>query len=187
MDLYGFDHEYLFNKILNVIDSGITTQELRQNPEKYLLNDKHKKIVYWYGGGSCVLSREIIKSMADMGDELCKEIINNEKKYKWEHICPFLFRRTNCEKDDNGYYYMNIKGERVNLNNDELCIHLGMHEKYLRTNEFLIKIIEEEKINNIGGWALDIALVYDDDKSYSIIKENDGFGSETVYGRVKSL
>lgn len=206
MYLGGYEPNMLFTKILDLIDSGITTGELREHPEKYLFSKNTKKILYWSGGGSGVLSREIIKEMAKRGDEIANNIINNCKE--WKYISKYTYTLQdskilkNNEIIENGkivnttefhddviYYTDNfIFREKLIVNeilkDEDLCINFSQFDKNFRTNKYLIEIVEDKSFCNIGGWTINVAIVNEDENSYKIIKEHDGFGYESIYGIV---
>jgi hypothetical protein len=79
MELRGIDTTILFNKVLEAIDQGITTEEIRQNPLKYIVSGKTQKIVVNTGGEGLKVSYEIIEEMAKRGDQLAKILLENNE------------------------------------------------------------------------------------------------------------
>ena len=141
-------------KILNVIDAGVSTEEIRKDPLKYIVSGETKEIVINLGGEGLKVSHEIIKEMARRGDNTAKYLLEKD-----------IFCRTGDLAGGEMWAYLEKK-----------------HGKYERENSILIDIIKEDKIHNVGGWTLDVCKVHVETWAYKICKSNDMFGSEYIVG-----
>lgn len=158
----GISSQILFTKILDAIDKGATTNEIRQNPLKYLVSGKTKEIVINSGGEGLKVSREILAEMARQGDLLAKRIL---EKDNFEEIPHRGTKSSNTFA--NQWAYLE-----------------SQYKIYDRENPILIKILKEDRLKNIGGWELIICRVYVEPWSYKIIKSDDLWGSEFVEGTI---
>ena len=162
--LQGISPEYLFTKILDAIDKGISTKALRENPIKYIVSGKTKKIVINYGGEGLKVSYNIIKEMAKRGDELAIKLLQ-ENKFKEIYLA--CCKKESTDPHANKWTYLERKSKN-----------------YDRENKILIEILEEGKLDNIGGWVLQIEIVGVEPWSYKVCKSDDMFGSEYIEGIV---
>ena len=168
----GINSEIVLDKILSAIDSGHTTEEIRKDPLKYLVSGKTKKIVISPGGRGLKISYEIIKEMANRGDELSIKLLEDNED--WKMISEY-YSSNHCDLKD----ILEDQKNKVWIHFEKSC------GDYDRTNKHLIDIVEENKLINIGGWTLDVCTVYVEDWSYKICSSDDGFGSEYVVGKLK--
>ena len=173
-DLSGINSNILFEKTLQAIDNGVSVSELKKNPLKYLVSGFTKEIVVWKNGGGGKLSRLYIEEMAKLGDPISLDMIslNPSKKYRWyfiEKCFPYTKNDNDFDKDKN-----------------ETFINYSSYNEEYRENEYLISILKNNVIKyNSGGWNMEIYKVYIEEWSYNIIVENDGFGSEIIYGNIE--
>jgi len=158
MALSGIAQPILFEKILEAIDKGITTEQLRQDPLKYILSGKTKEIVVNRGGEGLKVSYAILKEMEKRGDELAKKIIE-EDKFKY------------CSKNGDSRW----------------CFLETEHQNYDRENPILIEILKEAKIKNIGGWKLHVYMVPVEPWAYQILTDDDIWRSEYVVGNIEFI
>ena len=145
---------YVVNKcilgILDAIDRGVSTEEIRKNPTQYMISGKTKEIVINSGGEGLKLSPEIIEEMANRGDDVAKDILVKDK-----------FRT-----------YSNSSLKFAYLE-DEMC-------NPIRDNPILIEIIKESKLKNTGGMDLVIYQVPVEDWAFKIREEKDFWGCEYI-------
>lgn len=157
----GIDQEILLIKIFDAIDRGVTIDELRRDPIKYILSGETKKIVLNIGGEGLKVSYEILKEMEKRGDPLAKKLIEEDN---FEEINRY-------DKE-----YIN------DPNHNKWCYLETSYKNYDRENKILIEILEEGKIKNIGGWTLHVYDVPIEKWAYKICKAEDMFGSEYIQG-----
>ena len=168
----GVDPDILLTKILEAIDKGHTTDEIRENPMKFIVSGKTKKIVICTGGEGLKLSYEIINEMANRGDQLAKKLIDDDKRWcKINNYQSSRCKLSEIPKDERSEVWIHYRDQKL-------------YNEYDRTNEHLINIIEEDEIQNIGGWTLQVYTVYDEDWSYQIHNQLDGYGSEYIVGNI---
>lgn len=158
--------QIIIDKILEAIDKGVTTKEIRENYNKYLISGEEKKIVINTGGEGLKVSYEIIDEMKKRGDKLATRLI---------------------EKDDfyiiNEYYGSNKvkKGDKEYTDRKKQWTFFEFYsELYDRENKILIDILEENKLKNIGGWSLEVEKVPVEEWAYKVRKQNDHWRSEYV-------
>lgn len=159
--------DIIIEKILDAVDRGVPTAELRKDYEKHILSGKTKKIVINSGGEGLKVSYEILQEMKNRGDCLATEIIEKD-----------VFNVI----DDYGYS-KNAKGD--NKTRDKQWTFLDIKSNYYdyeydRENKTLIEIIEENKIKNIGGWDLDVVEVPIEEWAWHIENLRDHWRSEIV-------
>ena len=157
--LDGIDSEILFEKILGAIDHGATTQQIRQNPFKFLTSGKTKEIIINTGGEGLKVSREIVVEMARRGDPLATEIIKNNR---FKHYSGLML------KEPMLFAYLETGGT--------------FHDSYDRENKILIDMIKENKFRNNGGMSLAIYRVYEEPYMYQVCKSDDCWRSEYLVG-----
>src|SRR5689334_4020145 len=87
--LNGIEQTILFEKILEAIDKGVTTEQLRQDPLKYILSGETKEIVINRGGEGLKVSYTILKEMEKRGDKLAKKIIEEDE---FENVSSYCLR-----------------------------------------------------------------------------------------------
>ena len=169
----GINSSIVLDKILNAIDNGHTTEEIRKNPLKCLVSGETKKIVICPGGRGLKISYEIIKEMADRGDALSIKLL--EKSEGWHMIYKYYSPQECSIKD--------ILEEKKNI----IWIYFEKsYADYDRTNKHLIDIIEEGKLKNIGEWTLQVCTVFVEEWSYKIYSMDNAVGSEYIVGEVKT-
>lgn len=153
-DLDGVRGSILLEKILKAVDDGYTTEQIRKHPEKFLVSGKTKKIVISKETNNLPLCYVIIKELANRGDEYSKSIIDNDKG--WKQI------------SDDGCFSRSCKLK--NIPEQDRCNVWFDFSKCIdyRTSKHLIDIIEEGKLENIGGWGFEVKTVYEEDWSYRI-------------------
>jgi len=154
----GMSPEILFTKILDIIDSGVSTDDLRKNPTKYLMKGTTKEIIICTGGEGLKVSHEIITEMAKRGDKLAIHLLDKDK--------------------------FSIILDPITKAVQKWCYLESKYNKYDRENKILIEILKEGKLHNIGGWTLEIYTVYSEPWSYKICKSDDHWGSEYVKGYI---
>lgn len=159
----------IIDKLLDAIDNGISTDELRKNRIKYLVSGETKKIVICSGGSGLKISYEIIKALADKGDKLSQKLLESEY---WYVIDRYESGFDTYELKD--IEEKKLKKAWIYFKNDNF--------DYDRENTYLIDIIENEKVKNIGGWKLCVVKVYVEPWTYEIRESNDMYGSEYVDG-----
>jgi len=153
--------QILLDKILDAIDKGATTDEIRSDPIKFMTTGKKKEIVINTGGEGLKLSPTIITEMAQRGDKLAKEIIEKDKFQNYTKNCyPLPIKFAFFEKNPPIYGIPN----------------------YDRENKILIDIIKEGKLKNNGGMTLVVAAVYDEYYMYEIKTSCDFYQSEYIDG-----
>lgn len=159
--LKGFSSQMVLERVLKAIDSGVTTDEIRRNPLKYLTSGKTKEIVINTGGEGLKVCPEIIHEMAKRGDVLAQEIIDNKsfRTYNTFGLGPKL-----------QFAYLKTPHQWIG--------------EYDRTNKTLIQIIKEGTMKNNGGMDLVVAKVYDDSdyEMYQIRNVDDDWSSEYIDG-----
>jgi hypothetical protein len=156
--LCGIDTKTAIEMILDAVDRGVTTREIRADPLKYLTSGQTKEIIINTGGEGLKISEEIIIEMAKRGDSLAQQII---------------------KKDD----FKNVSyGSPLRYAWLEKSVPFCMFRDYDRENHVLIELIKEGKIGNLGGMELRVCKVYVEDYMYEICNANDGFGSEYILG-----
>lgn len=156
--LNGISPDILFEKLLDIIDSGVKTDDLRKNPIKYLVKGTTKEIVVCTGGEGLKVSREIITEMAKRGDQLAIKLLEKNK-------------------------FSVIPNSFTNSGQQWCYLESGYHN-YDRENKILIEILKEGKLDNIGGWTLEVYTVYTEPWSYEVCKSDDHWGSEYVKGYI---
>lgn len=159
--------QIIIDKILDAVDRGISTKELRENYKKHILCGQTKKIVINSGGEGLKISYEILQEMKKRGDSLATQIIEKD-----------IF---NVIDDYSFLSHRNVKGD--DKNRDKQWTFLDLPRGYFdydRENKTLIEIIEEDKIKNIGGWTLEVVEVPVEKWSWYIENLNDHWRSETV-------
>ncbi len=159
----------IIEKLLDAIDNGISTDELRKNRIKYLVSGETKKIVICRGGSGLKISYEIIKTLADKGDKLSQKLLESEYWYVIDRYEPGFdtYELKDIEETK-------LKKAWIYFKNDNF--------DYDRENTYLINIIENEKVKNIGGWELCVVKVYVEPWTYKIRERDDMYGSEYVDG-----
>ena len=165
MSIVGLSHDILFEKILLAIENGVSPKEIRENPIRYIVSGETKKIVICINSCGLKVSYEIVNEMARRGCPYSKQLIEDGDKIKWNEIVDLysdFVKISTINKDEINYLWV-----RLNPN-------------IFRTNKFLIEIIEEGKINNVGGWILNVVTVYVEDWSYKICNYNDEYASEYI-------
>src|SRR5579872_1104339 len=80
--LNGMRGSKLFHKLLDLIESGISSDVLRENPLRYLLSGRKKKIVVNLGGEGLKVSCKILEKMAALGDEEAKTCLETNRRNK---------------------------------------------------------------------------------------------------------
>ena len=73
--------------ILDHIDTGITTNEIRQNIESYIISGKVREIIISKRGFGLKIPEKVVYEMAELGDIHAKRIIENNgfKEYSNNH------------------------------------------------------------------------------------------------------
>jgi hypothetical protein len=118
----------LIKQILDAVDRGVSTKELREDYKKHILSGPQKKIVINTGGEGLKGSYNIFQEMAKRGDDLAKILIEKDNFYV---ICDVFSSRL---KD--AYYYDN---------RDKQWTYLERFDRhYDRENKTLIEILEEK-------------------------------------------
>lgn len=158
MSLSACSGTEVFRLVLDAIDRGITTADLRENPLKYILSGRTHEVVYCTGGEGLKLSREIVEEMARRGSAAAKRHLETGHFQKSK---PYVY----IQHPDDGKEWTWFDNAR-----------------HSRT---LIKIVKEGKLKNIGGWTLVVAEVPEEDWAWEIKQESDHFRSEYVVGAVK--
>lgn len=156
--LNGMKPAVLFEKILEAIDRGITTNQLRHDLSEYILSGKTKQIVINRGGEGLKVSYVILKEMEKRGDLLAKKIID---KNEFEKV-PI-----HCIKEGNDQRWAYLEKD------------YGMYD---RGNTTLIEILKEGQYENIGGWDLVVCNVPIESWAYKICKDDDIYRSEYIEG-----
>jgi hypothetical protein len=163
--------ELLIDKILDAIDRGVTTSQLREDYSKYIISGKTKKIIICTGGEGLKISRKLLEEMKNRGDKLATTILEKDEFYVITY-----YGSSSIIKDE--YYHKNEDKHWAYLEND--------FKDYDRENKILIDIIEEDKIENIGGWTLEVVDVPIENWSYKICKSDDHWGCEYISYVVKN-
>lgn len=171
----------LLEKILDAVDKGIPTSEIRKDPIKYVLSGETKEIVVNVGGDGLKVSYKIISEMAKRGDILAQSLI---EKDKFHVICKDGIYSTRL-KDD--YYYSNRDKQWTYLYKDKLEDDYGddYFDIYDRENKTLIEVLKDG-IRNIGGWVLSIYVVPVERWAYKITRLDDPWGSEYITGHIRN-
>jgi hypothetical protein len=156
----------IIDKILEAIDKGVTTKEIRENYNKYLISGEEKKIVINTGGEGLIVSYEIIDEMKKRGDKLATRLIEKDDFY----IINEYYGSNKVKKGDKEYTDRKKQWTYLEFN----------HKNYDRENKILIEILEENKLRNIGGWSLEVEKVPAEEWAYEIRKGDDHWGSEYV-------
>ena len=157
----------LFNKLLSAIDKGATTNEIRQDPIKYLSSGKKKEIIIngYYKG--IVLTEEILREMISYGDKLACLIFKNDDFVK---------------DNNNKYYHLDFKDKRSYCWPDNDYPHYSeiSNRVYDRDNKSLIQIIKDGKLNKSGGYnKLIVMEVYEEPYMHQIKNEETDDGCAT--------
>jgi len=174
----GFSPNYLMTKILEAVDAGAHTSEIRADPLKFLLSGERKEIVVCTGGEGLKVSYTILKEMAVRGDAVAKTIIDKDK---FNSISHGRFRPVSLQN-------RTFTDDELKEMEEDLWVYLERgFGSYDRGNRTLIEILKEGKTYNIGGWDLEVFSVPVENGAYKVLKSNDIFGSEYVLGgeRVK--
>lgn len=161
MSLSSVHPKILLDKILNAVDKGISTKEIREDPLKFLTSGVKKEIVINTGGEGLKLSPEIINEMAKRGDKLAKDILEKNKfqnYVQFSHTLPIKF---------------------AFLENEPPIYGIA---NYDRENKILIDIIKEGKLKNNGGMTLMVAAVYEEYYMHEIKMDHDLYQSEYIVG-----
>jgi len=153
--LKGLDAAIIVDKLLEAIDKGATTDEIRTDVKRYLTSGKKKEIIINTGGEGLKLSPALIEEMAKKGDQLAQKIIDQNR---------FIDYRFSEEK----FAYLEDK-----------------HGNYDRSNPILISMLKEGKYENNGGMNLIVCEVYEEPWMYKICKADDHWGSEYIEGWYK--
>ena len=153
--LFGIPQDVLFDHILFAIDHGAKTNDIRQNPMKYLTSGKTKEIVINSGGEGLKLSPEIIEEMSKRGDQLAKKIIDQNK-------------------------FINYR-QWGKISNLKFAFLEYSDRQYDRENKVLIQIIKEGKMKNTAGMTLKLIEVYEEPFMYRIENNPDTYGSKEEY------
>jgi methyltransferase-like protein len=96
--LCGMKAEFIAEKLLDAIDKGVSTDDIRKDPFKYIISGKTMEIVINRGGNGLKICPEIIQEMASRGDKAAKYIIekNDFMKYSNSDLTYTYFNhRTN--------------------------------------------------------------------------------------------
>lgn len=157
----GIESSIVLEKILDAVDQGATTKEIRNNPYKYLTSGKTKEIIINIGGAGLKISPEIINEMSRRGDKLAMEI-----------------------RDENRFHnYVNRYGKNpLRFAFLEHMTGCPYFHAYDRENGVLKEIIKEGKMRNNGGMTLRIFKVYEEPYMYKVCEDIDDFGSEYIKG-----
>jgi hypothetical protein len=157
----------LLNKILDAVDRGVSTKELREDYKKHILSGETKKVVINSGGEGLKVSYAILEEMKNRGDKLAAKLLEKDDFHvideKW------------------GCFSLKVRDENDRKRRDQQWTYLETsYGNYHRENKTLIAILEEKKITNIGGWTLEVCEVPVEDWAYEIVKQDDHWGSETI-------
>lgn len=158
----------ILDKILDAIDKGINTKQLREDYKKYILSGKEKKIVINTGGEGLKVSYPILEEMKKRGDKLAEQLIEKDNFYVIDEEGSF------SNKIQDEYYFKNRDKQWTYLESPDMI------ENYDRENKTLIEILEETKLENIGGWDLMVVNVPVEEWAYEIENLNDHWRSERV-------
>lgn len=161
----GINTKVAVYKLLNVLKKGEPIDNVYENPLKYIVPNKTKKIIINTGGEGLKLSVELIHEMAKRGDSLAQHIID-KNKFQTYSYSDLKFAHLEHDRDTKG---------------DEYSPYCDMYD---RENKILIDMIESGNCKNTGGMTLEVIKVYDDDAFYKICRSNDHWGSEYVKGEL---
>ena len=114
----------VLSKILDAVDAGVKTEEIRKDPLKYIISGKTKEIIVNTGGEGIKVSKHILEEMTKRGDKLAMKLLQNNK---FKYI-------EDKKKDENAFLYLE-----------------NGYKNYDRENKVLIEIIKEGKIENKIG------------------------------------
>lgn len=157
--LRGVEQGHLLTKILEAVDRGVSTEEIRKDPLRYITTSSTKEIVINTGGEGLKLSPEIVAEMARRQDPWAKEVVAGD------HYSKYNTYATEMGAEIPLYAYLRRPDHKPD-----------------RTNATLIEIIKEKKLGNNGGMRLEVLRVRDDPKAYKVRRNDDHWGSEYVEG-----
>jgi hypothetical protein len=168
--LSGISQSLLFKKLLDCIDNGVSTQELRNDPMKYLVSGEMKTIVINTGGEGLKVSYQMFQEMSKRGDELATKILKEDNFYV---IDDYTCQSRKFEEKDATYY--DSRHKQWN--------YLGTKRWfYDRENKVLIQMLREKAFKSIGGWSLRTVQVPVEKWAYRVRKLDDWWGSEYIAG-----
>lgn len=130
-DLVCIPPTTLLARVLDAVDAGVKTDDIRQHPHKYVSKGREIEIVINEGGEGLKVSPAIVSEMARRGDELAKQIQAKNK-----------FRR--YERSEQSFAYLE---------------HVGVRPA--RQNKVLIDMIKEGKWRNTAGMDLAVYKVHE--------------------------